>query len=407
VTRIAYLDPVGGLAGDMLLAALLDGGAPRRALDETIAALGLPDVRIETQRTRRAGVAAMHVDVLVSPRTHERPARDMLDIVRTASLSSAVRTRSLEALERLAAAEAAIHGVAADAVVLHELGGDDTLVDVCGVFALLEALAVERVVCAPVPMGSGVIASDHGSLPAPAPATVALLRGASVVGVETPGELVTPTGAAIVTTAADAFGAMPSMVLDGVGTGAGAREHADRPNIVRVMLGHAAATAGSPGSSEVVALEANLDDLVPELVPDVVAACRAAGAIDAWITPIQMKKGRPGVIVGVLARPQDERSVAEALLQHSTSLGVRVQRMHRYELDRAIREVQVSGRTVRVKIGLLHGRVVNVAPEHDDCASVAAAAGRPVKQIWAEALAAATAAHGVDNPAEHADDVAR
>jgi hypothetical protein len=405
VTRIAYVDPVGGLAGDMLIAALLDAGAPRSALEDATAALGL-DVRIEVERVQRGGVSATHVDVHASPRTHERPARDLLDIVTEAPLSSTVRARSLDAISRMAASEGAVHGVAADAVVLHELGGDDTLVDICGTFALLEALGVERVVCAPLPMGRGVIASSHGSLPSPAPSTLALLRGVPVIGAQTPGELVTPTGAAIITTIADGFGAMPPMVLDGVGTGAGSREHADRPNIVRVMFGDAI-TTGTPGRGEVVVLEANVDDLVPELVPDVLDACRAAGAIDSWTTPVQMKKGRPGVIVSVLARPEDERVVAEALLRHSTTLGVRVQRLGRYALDRAIREVQVAGRTVRVKIGLLDGGVVNVAPEHDDCAIVAAATGRPVKQIWAEALAAATAAHGAGAPTEQVDDVAR
>ncbi len=403
MTRVAYIDPVGGLAGDMWIAALLDAGAARRALDDAIVALGLPDAHVNAERVQHAGVAATHVEVIVTPRTHGRPAQELLDIVAAAALPPAVRANSIDAIGRLAAAEAEIHGVAADAVVLHELGGDDTLVDICGTFALLDALGVQRVVCAPVPMGRGVIASEHGPLPVPAPATLALLRGATVVGVDTPGELVTPTGAAIVATAAESFGPMPSMTLDVVGTGAGSRAHADRPNIVRVMLGDAAAIDRA-GHGDVVVLEANLDDLVPELIPDVVDACRAAGAIDAWTTPIQMKKGRPGVIVSVLARPGDERLVAETLLRHSSSLGVRVHRLSRYELDRAIREVQVEGMAVRVKIGLLDGQVVNVAPEHDDCAAVAAATGRPVKQIWAEALTAATAAH---SSTERSDDLAR
>jgi len=183
-------------------------------------------------------------------------------------------------------------------------------------------------------------------------------------------------------------------VLRASGTGAGTREHPDRPNIVRVMIGDSA--VGPPADTAVVQLEANVDDLVPELVPDVLEACVAAGAIDAWTVPVQMKKGRPGVILSVLGRPEDERPLAETLLRHSSSLGVRVRRLERHELDRAIREVDIDGHTVRVKIGLLEGRVVNVAPEHDDCAGVAAATGRPVKQIWAEALAAATTGHDLD-----------
>jgi uncharacterized protein (TIGR00299 family) protein len=304
----------------------------------------------------------------------------------------------------LIAAEAAVHGVDVGDVVLHELGGDDTLVDICGAFALLDALGVDRVICAPMPMGRGMVEGDHGPLPFPAPATFAVLQGIPVVGVSTPGELVTPTGAAIAVTAADSFGDLPAMSIDVVGIGAGTRVHADRPNILRVVLGDAAGSRSA--LTEVVVLEANVDDLVPELIPDVIDACTAAGAIDAWTTPIQMKKGRPGFLLSVLARPDGERRLAETLLRHSSTLGVRVRRHARYELDRAIREVHVDGRPVRVKIGLLDGRVVNVAPEHDDCAEVAAAIGRPVKQVWAEALAAATAALPEDAP-EDADERAR
>jgi uncharacterized protein (TIGR00299 family) protein len=266
---------------------------------------------------------------------------------------------------------------------------------------LLDGLDVDRVVCGPLPMGRGLVDGDHGPLPAPAPATLALLQNVPVLGVATPGELVTPTGAAIAMTAADGFGELPAMTIETVGVGAGTREHADRPNIVRVLIGEAAAEPDGD-LTEIVILEANVDDLLPELVPDVIEGCLAAGAIDAWAMPIQMKKGRPGLLLSVLGRPDDERGLAETLLRHSSTLGVRVRHQPRYELDRAIREVHVEGQAVRVKIGLLRGEVVNVAPEHDDCAKVAAATGRPVKQIWAEALAAATA-----TIPEGSDDLAR
>jgi uncharacterized protein (TIGR00299 family) protein len=311
----------------------------------------------------------------------------MRALVAGCGLSERVRERSLDALDRLIAAEAAVHGVEPSEVVLHELGGDDTLVDICGAFALLDALEVERLVCAPIPLGRGIGEMDHGPMPLPPPATMALLAGVPVVGVETPGELVTPTGAAIVVTAADAFGEFPAMTIRTSGTGSGLREHPDRPNIVRVTIGEADHRSGR---GEVVLLQANVDDLVPELVPDVLEACVVAGAIDVWTAPIQMKKARPGVLLSVLGRPDDERELAETLLRHSSTLGVRVQQLERYELDRAIREIHVGGHPVRVKIGLLDGQVVNVAPEHDDCAAVAAVTGRPAKQIWAEAMSAAT-----------------
>jgi uncharacterized protein (TIGR00299 family) protein len=356
-------------------------------LDATIRALGLDGVRIEVSRPVRAGFASTHVDVRTEG-GRGRTAEAMLAVVAGSDLIERVRARSLDALDRVIAAEAVAHGVEPSEVVLHELGDDDTLVDICGAFALLDALEIERVVCAPIPLGRGIGSMDHGPLPLPAPATMALLAGVPVVGVQTPGELVTPTGAAIVVTAADAFGEFPSMTIRTTGTGSGIREHLDRPNIVRVTVGEA--VDAREGRGEVVLLQANIDDLVPELVPDVLEACVAAGAIDVWTAPIQMKKARPGVLLSVLGRPEDERALAETLLRHSSTLGVRVQRLERYELDRAIREVHVGGHPVRVKIGLLDGQVVNVAPEHDDCAAAASATGRPVKQIWAEAMSAAT-----------------
>jgi uncharacterized protein (TIGR00299 family) protein len=393
VTRIAYLDPVGGLAGDMLLGALLDAGAPRAALDDAMAAVDLGGIDIDVSHPVRDGLRSTHVVVRTEP-GHGRTAAEMRAIVAESRLPAAVRARPLDALDRLIGAEAAVHGVDRSEVVLHELGGDDTLVDICGAFALLDALGIDRLVCAPIPLGRGIGRMGHGAMPLPAPATMALLAGVPVVGVDTPGELVTPTGAAIVVTAADAWGELPPMVLGTTGTGVGTREHRDRPNIVRLTIGEA--TGESRSDATVVLLEANVDDLVPELVPDVLDACIAAGAIDAWTVPIQMKKSRPGVMLSVLGRPEHERTLAETLLQHSSTLGVRVQRLERYELDRAIREVDIDGHTVRVKIGILDGRVVNVAPEHDDCAAVAAAVGRPVKQIWAEALAAATSTVDLD-----------
>jgi len=233
----------------------------------------------------------------------------------------------------------------------------------------------------------------HGSIPGPGPAVLAILEGAPLVGVEAEAELVTPTGAAIVAAAASSFGELPPLVLETTGYGAGGRDLLSRPNLLRVVLG----TSRDPiPVADVVILEANLDDLLPELVPDVIDECRSAGALDVWTTPVQMKKGRPGVLVSAVVRPDGEQVVARALLVHSTTLGVRATSLRRYELGRATREVHVDGRPIRVKVGVLDGRVVNVAPEHDDCADVAAATGRPVKDVWAAALAAAQAFIGGD-----------
>jgi uncharacterized protein (TIGR00299 family) protein len=386
--RVLYLDCVGGLAGDMLLAALVDAGAPADILERLPAALGLEGVRVSITRVHRQGIAASRA-VVEGANGSVRGERfaDLRDRLGSAQMSDAVSARSVDALTRLAEAEGAIHGIAIEEVRFDELGAD-TLVDLCGTFALLEALEVRRVVCSPLPFSRGLIDSRAGRLPSPAPATLRLLRGTPVVGVPEKGELVTPTGAAIASVVADAWGEMPSLVLGDVGYGAGARELETRPNVVRAILGTSTET---PAKREVLLLEANVDDMVPELVPDAAERCREAGAIDVWTSPAAMKKGRPGVILSALARPDAEMPVATALLEHSTTLGVRVTRLRRHELEREVREVDVFGHPVRVKLGLMGGRVVNVAPEHDDCATVASKTGRPVKQVWAAALAAADA----------------
>jgi pyridinium-3,5-bisthiocarboxylic acid mononucleotide nickel chelatase len=385
VSRLAYLDCVGGLAGDMLLAALIDAGADRDVVHALPARLGFDDVRVEVERVERHGVGALHVRVESGDSQPHRAYSELRRLVEGAELAGGVRERSLASLRRLAEAEARIHGVDVEDVHFHELGAVDTLIDVCGAFALFDALEVDRVSCSPLPFARGTTRAAHGVLPLPAPATLALLEGAPLVGVETEGELVTPTGAAIVAVAVGEWGPLPPLVLDRVGYGAGSKDFPDRPNVVRVVLGSETA----PATGAVVLVETNLDDLSPELVPDAVDRCFEAGALDVWTVPAHMKKGRPGVVLSALARPGAESAIARVLLEETSALGVRVARLSRYELDRTERVVEVAGGTVRVKVGLLDGRVVNVAPEHDDCAALAKSTGRAVKSIWAEALARA------------------
>jgi len=384
VSRVAYLDCVGGLAGDMLLAALLDAGAELETLRGVPRALGIENLEIDVERVERQGIGALHLRIDAPADGDHRSYADIRDLVANAELPERARARALAAFARLAEVEGGIHGVPPDDVHFHELGSLDTLVDVCGAFVLFEELGVERVACSPLPFARGLVDAAHGILPLPAPATLGLLEGATLVGVDTEAELVTPTGAAIAATAVDAWGSLPALTLERVGYGAGTKELVDRPNVVRVVLG-----SEPQRLAPVVVLETNLDDLSPELVPDAVERCFEAGALDVWVVPVQMKKGRPGVVLSVLARPEAEAAVARVLLEETTALGVRVSRLERYELDREERVVDVTGGNVRVKLGLLDGRVVNVAPEHDDCAAVAKATGRSVKSVWAEALALA------------------
>jgi uncharacterized protein (TIGR00299 family) protein len=385
---IAYLDCVGGLAGNMLLAALLDAGAPEQELRAVPRRLGLETVQLRLQRVQRHGIGALHLEVIAPEHQPERSWRSIREQLNGAELDQSVRERATAVFGRLAEAEGKIHDVDPDGVHFHELGAVDTLVDIVGAVTLLHSLGVSRVVCSPLPMGRGVIDAAHGSLPLPAPATAALVVGVPVFGVDIEAELVTPTGAALASTLAGEWGPLPAMTITGIGYGAGTWELSQRANLVRVLLG--ADGAGTSSSlHEVVLLETNLDDLSPELVPDAIDRCFAAGALDVWTAPIGMKKGRPGIILSALTRPGGEAAVARAILEETTALGVRTARLARYELERAQRSVEVSGRPVRVKVGMLGGRIVNVAPEHDDCAAVAREISAPVKTVWAEAMAAA------------------
>ncbi|HVF07984.1 MAG TPA: nickel pincer cofactor biosynthesis protein LarC [Actinomycetota bacterium] len=369
-------------------------GRRRRPCTTSYVRSGTPLSKVEVERPNRHGIVATLVRVVEDGRLRDRRAGELLDLVASADLALTVRDRALDTLRRLAAAESRIHGVPEHDLVFHEVGGGDTVIDVVGAFALLEALAVDRVVCSPIPYARGRIETAHGSIPGPGPAVLAMLDGAHLFGVEAEAELVTPPGAAIAATAATSFGELPRLMLEGVGYGAGERDLRSLPNLLRVVLG--ISRTASP-VAHIVVIEATLDDLLPELVPDAIEACRIAGALDVWTVPVQMKKGRPGVVLSAIARPDAERAVADALLLHSSTLGVRVTPMRRYEMERGSREVWVDEHPIRVKVGILDGSVVNVAPEHDDCVEVATATGRPVKQVWAAALAAAQTFTGGDD----------
>ncbi len=387
MSRLAYLDCVGGVAGDMLLGALLDAGADAKFVSAGLSALGIDGLELSVARTRRGGLDAAHVGIAASADQPQRGPREIRELIERAGLPPRARERSLATFARLASAEGRVHGISPEEVHFHEVGAADAIADVCGVALALESLGIERVVCSPLPVARGLLTSAHGPLPLPAPATLALLEGVPIYGVEGDSELVTPTGAALVSTLAEGFGAIPPIRLETVGAGAGARELERAPNLVRVLVGEGEEAGPAERTRPVSLIETNLDDLSPELVPDAAASATAAGALDVWTTSAGMKKGRPGVIVSALARPDREGEVAEALLRTTTALGVRVSRLERYELEREWRSVEVAGRPVSVKLGRLDGEVVNVAPEHDDCVRAAAGSGRPVSAVWASALA--------------------
>ena len=387
MSRMLYLDCPAGVAGDMLLGALLDAGADVHAVRRGLAGLGVEGLELVVERVQRHGLAATHATVRGAA---GQPHRDWASIraqIDAAALPERPRALAQEAFRRLAQAEGRVHGIEPERVHFHEVGAVDAIGEICAVALAVEALGVERVVCSPLPLGGGSVAAAHGRLPLPAPATLALLEGAPVYGVDATVELVTPTGAALVGTLADAYGPLPEMTLAGTGHGAGTRDTPAMPNVVRAILGTGAPSATRP----VVLIETNLDDLLPELAPDAAEACFAAGALDVWTTPAQMKRGRPGFVLSALARPAERDAVAAALLRETSALGVRIGRFDRVELERESRTVDVGGEPVRVKIGRLDGRVVNLAPEHADCERAARITNTPAKVIWGQALSEAHA----------------
>ncbi len=403
MSRLAYVDAIAGVAGDMLLGALLDAGADPDRVRRGLDGLGLPGLELTIAAEQRQGIAACRVVAVVAPGATAsdtasasaaaaagQPRRTWADVrtlLDAAHLEPRARERAHAVFAALARAEGRVHGVPPETVHFHEVGALDAIGDVCGIALALEALDVDELACSSLPFaGGGFVDAAHGRLPLPAPATVELLRGARVHGVDGGRELVTPTGAAVVAALAVEFGPLPAMRLESVGYGAGARTLDDRPNVVRVLIGQRSAAATA--TAEAVLIETNLDDLSPELVPDAAERCFAAGALDVWVVPAQMKKGRPGLVFSALARPADEAAVAGAVLRETSALGVRISPVRRWELERRSTTVEVAGEIVRVKLGSLEGRTVNAAPEHDDCLAVARLTGRPVKAVWAAALAA-------------------
>jgi uncharacterized protein (TIGR00299 family) protein len=386
---LAWFDAQAGASGDMLLGALVDAGAPLDVVQAAVDALGVEPVRLTARRVTRAGLAATKVDVEAPPSEVRRTWTDIRRLLEAADLAAPVRERALDVFERLARAEGAAHGTSPDDVHFHEVGALDSLADVVGVCAALHALDVSAAVSSPVAVGSGSVRTAHGVLPVPVPAVLALLAevDAPVQAGAVEQESCTPTGAALLAATVTSWGQLPSMRVVRTGYGAGGRDHPDVPNVLRVVLGEPAAAPVAGGDALV--LEANVDDLDPRLWPGVLSALLAAGASDAWLTPILMKKGRPAHTLSVLTSPGTADAVRQVVFTETSTIGLRESTVAKRALDRELRTVSVDGVDVRVKVALLGGEVVNVAPEYEDVAVAAAALGRPVKAVLAAAVAAA------------------
>jgi uncharacterized protein (TIGR00299 family) protein len=409
---IAWFNCQAGVAGDMTMAALIDAGADPDVVASTIGGLGVDGYALLFEKVQRCGVRATWANVVVHDHDHDhgspspglegpapghiphRPVREILTLLDGADLPERVRQRARAVFARLGEVEGAIHGVDPAEVELHEVGALDSIVDVVGVCAALEALGVDDVWCSPIAVGHGSVRSAHGVIPNPAPATVALLAdaGAPTVGIDTTLEVCTPTGVALMTTLATGFGAMPAMATAAVGYGAGTADTPERANIVQVVVGHTTATTGDDGTP-VALLEANVDDVTGEVLAHTVSTLLAAGAHDAWITPIVMKKGRPAHTVSVLCDPSAVESMRFVLLRETGTLGVRSSMLRRWPQRRTETTVDVDGHPIRVKLAEHRIKV-----EFDDAAAAADDLGMPVRMVIERAARLAGEIDGPTDP---------
>jgi uncharacterized protein (TIGR00299 family) protein len=423
LAKTLYFDCFSGASGDMILGALLDLGLPLADLRAALGSLAVDGADVNTERVLRAGVSAtkLHVGVQqpaaiariarVPPTTHEHShghrhpdqhrhghqhehqhephehhsLKQIDRLIRRSALSPQARDRAMHLFERLAEAEAAIHDLPIEKVHLHEVGALDSIVDIVGSVYGLEQVGADRIIASPLNVGSGTVTCAHGVFPVPAPATLRLLQGVPVYAGDVAMELVTPTGALLVTGYATAYGPLPPLTVRGVGYGAGDRDTAKHPNVLRLVVGD----DGKDQSFEpVVEISCEIDDMNPQLFGPLMDHLHEAGALDVYYAPVQMKKNRPGILVTVLAAPERRERLTTILFAETTTIGVRFHEMMRERLDREERSIQTPLGAVRFKVATRDGRNVNASPEFDDCARIAAERGLAIKEVQAIAVKA-------------------
>lgn len=377
--RVAYLDCFSGISGDMLLGAMLDVGLPLDDLRRELQKLPLEGYSITASRVQRGQMSATKAGVDVTDEQTPRTRDDVLRIIESSSLPPADRKRAAAVFGRLAEAEAAVHGEAPEAVRLHDVGAVDAIIDVTGAVAGMRMLGVEAIYCSALPLGEGEARGPHGVLPVPAPATLELVTRAGAPlrrGCGLTGELVTPTGAAIATTLARFE--RPEMTLERIGYGAGSADPADRPNVLRLWIGETREAGGRP----MLLIETNIDDMTGEELAYALEKLLAAGAADAWLTPVQMKKGRPGVVLSLICSEPEEDRLARLILRETSTLGVRVRPVHRWEAEREVMEFESSLGPAAVKVKRLPGEPPRAAPEYEACKRLAEKTGLPLAQVY-------------------------
>jgi uncharacterized protein (TIGR00299 family) protein len=380
---LAYFDCFSGVSGDMCLGALISAGWPASEIQSLPARLGLEGVKVSVAEARRGPFAAIRVEVLVGGAQPHRHLRDLTAVLDRSQLDNEVRGRAAQVFRRLAEAEAEVHGSTVEKVHFHEVGAADALLDVVGTLEGLRHLGVDEVYCSSLRLGRGSVQSQHGTIPIPAPATVLLLRGAPVEIPDVQAELVTPTGAALMASLVTGWEAPPPFVLGRVGTGAGSRDLEEQPNVLRVLIGDPRSRVAA--MRRVAVLETAIDDDNPQFVAALVPRLIVAGALDAMLVPTMMKKGRPGLLMVVIAEPDRADAMARLLMTETSTLGVRLRFDERYELERRPAEVQTPFGPIAVKVATLPGGEERVSPEFESLRAAAERSGRSLREV-AEAV---------------------
>jgi uncharacterized protein (TIGR00299 family) protein len=393
VTGIAYFDCFSGISGDMVLGALVDAGADLGQIEAELRKLGLENWAISAEKVKRGAISATHVKVKSGEDHHHRGLSIILKRVDEARLAPRAAEWAKKIFERLAAAEAKVHNIDVEKVHFHEVGAVDSIVDIVGSAIGFEMLGIAEFVCSSFDVGGGQVKTEHGLLPVPAPATAELLRGAPTYSSGTERELVTPTGAAIATTLAAQYGGIPPMTLRAVGYGAGSADLKEKANVLRILIGERAESergASHPVSSiledsPVTVIETNVDDMNPQIYGYFAERALAAGALDVFSAPVQMKKNRPGQLVTILAEPEKVTRLIDLIFSETTTIGVRMYEVRRKTLDREIVPVETPLGAVRIKISRVNGTILNATPEYEDCQRIASERGVPLKQVIAAA----------------------
>lgn len=389
--KIAYIDCQSGISGDMLLGALVDCGVSLDVIKERLAQLPIQGYEISVNRVNKAGLISTQIEVVVDDNVKERRLAEILTVIQESQLTEKIKENALEVFQRIGKVEARIHGLEVEKVHLHELGGLDTILDVVGVFLGMEILKIERVFASPLPLGLGYIQSAHGTIPLPAPATLALLEGVPIVGSEIKKELVTPTGAALLTNLVQEFGIIPPMRLLKTGYGAGKRD-LPIPNVLRLLVGESIEPSSSnyPFQEEkLVCLECNIDNMNPEIYSYLSECLFNSGALDVSLIPIYMKKNRPGTLVKVLCSEEIAAELIDILFSETTTLGARKYTVNRYSVERHITQVTTTYGTVNVKFSKKGDKFWNYTPEYEDCRKLALQHHIPIMKVYRAAEYAA------------------